>query len=154
MKLWLRRDSWDGVMADGTFWDLCGRGQPCALLMEGLSLPFLNQFWLLWTSAANHLGVSYIFHSAGVLARFPYGEWCCLASPARHGDGGWGKPLCACPALLWVKPCRQLAARGWCTEELRFPLGMVEFKGSCVKKHPYFLYNSSQTRAILVLSMI
>lgn len=131
----------------GTLW---GRGQRCALLVAGVSLPFLNQFWLLWSSAAYHLGKSYIFHSAGVfLARFPYTERCCLPRSARHGGGCWAKPLCACPALLWVKPCG-LANRGAGLSSGT----MEELKGICVKKHPYFAYSSSRTRASLVFSVI
>lgn len=41
VKSRLKGDSWDGVMADGI---LCGKGQPCALLIEGLSIAFSESF--------------------------------------------------------------------------------------------------------------
>lgn len=101
MKLWFKRDSWHG-----TFWDPVWISLVLCLWMVSHCL-----FWLFWSSAAYCLGKSYIFPSDVFLARFPYGKWCSLASSARHRDSGWTKPLCACPALLWVKPSREPGAR-------------------------------------------
>lgn len=50
-----------GLLQMGPSGTLCGRGQPCALLVEGVSLPYLNWFWLLQSSAVYHLGNSYTF---------------------------------------------------------------------------------------------
>jgi len=60
-----------GLLQMGPSVTLCGRGQPCASLVKGLSLPVLNQFWLLWNSASHHPEKSCIFLSVVFLGRFP-----------------------------------------------------------------------------------
>lgn len=83
------------------------------------------------------------------MARFSDEEQSYLASSGRHRDGVRTKPSLCLPSFavgktLWAARDSAQRASGM----------MEEFEGICVKKHPHFVYSSSQTRAGLGLSMI
>lgn len=149
VKLWLKRGSWDGVMADGTFWDPVWKGSALCFVWEGSLIAFSE-------SVLTFMELSCLssWEELLPLCRISgqVSLWRVVLS--CQAPGWWlGKTSLRLPSFAVGKALR--APRGWCTEELGFPSDLMEeFEGICVTKLPYFMYSSSQTRAILVLSMI